>query len=96
VQTHELASSLGLKVISPDEIGALDIAIDGADEVDPAFNLTKGGGAAHTREKIVASIPVRRLGRAEEIGSICGWLSSDDAGFTTGAEISCNGGLHMG
>jgi acetoacetyl-CoA reductase len=51
---------------------------------------------ADVREKIVASIPVRRLGRAEEIGSICGWLSSDDAGFTTGAEISCNGGLHMG
>jgi acetoacetyl-CoA reductase len=48
------------------------------------------------REKIIQSIPVRRLGRAEEIGSICGWLTSDDAGFTTGAEISCNGGLHMG
>jgi acetoacetyl-CoA reductase len=48
------------------------------------------------REKIISTIPVRRLGRAEEIGSICGWLSSDDAGFTTGAEISCNGGLHMG
>jgi len=48
------------------------------------------------RDKIIASIPVRRLGRPEEIGSICGWLSSDDASFTTGAEISCNGGLHMG
>ena len=59
VQTHELATSLGLKVISPDEIGALDIAIDGADEVDPSFNLTKGGGAAHTREKIVASMSPR-------------------------------------
>ena len=59
VQTHELATSLGLKVISPDEIGTLDIAIDGADEVDPSFNLTKGGGAAHTREKIVASMSPR-------------------------------------
>lgn len=59
VQTHELATSLGLNVISPDEIGALDIAIDGADEVDPAFNLTKGGGAAHTREKIVAAMSPR-------------------------------------
>jgi len=59
VQTQELAISLGLNVISPDEIGALDIAIDGADEVDPAFNLTKGGGAAHTREKIVASMSPR-------------------------------------
>ncbi|HYF27420.1 MAG TPA: acetoacetyl-CoA reductase [Baekduia sp.] len=48
------------------------------------------------REKIIQTIPVRRLGRAEEIGSICGWLSTDDAGYTTGAELSCNGGLHMG
>lgn len=61
VQTHDLATSLGLRVVSPDEIGALDIAIDGADEVDPSFNLTKGGGAAHTREKIVATMSPRFL-----------------------------------
>ena len=48
------------------------------------------------REKIIQTIPVKRLGRADEIGSICVWLSGDDAGFTTGAEFSCNGGLHMG
>jgi ribose 5-phosphate isomerase A len=59
VRTHELARSLGLTVVAPDEIGHLDIAIDGADEVDPALNLTKGGGAAHTREKIVASMADR-------------------------------------
>ena len=52
--------------------------------------------AEDVREKIIQTIPVRRLGRAEEIGSICGWLATDDAGFTTGAEFSCNGGLHMG
>lgn len=59
VQTHDLATSLGLTVVSPDDIGALDIAIDGADEVDPAFNLTKGGGGAHTREKLVAQMAPR-------------------------------------
>ncbi len=58
-QTDELARSLGMKVVSPDEIGGLDIAIDGADEVDPAFNLTKGGGGAHTREKLVAQMSPR-------------------------------------
>ena len=47
-------------------------------------------------EKIVATIPVKRLGTPEEIGSIVTWLASDDAGFTTGADFSCNGGLHMG
>jgi acetoacetyl-CoA reductase len=47
-------------------------------------------------EKIVATIPVKRLGTPEEIGSIVGWLSSEESGFTTGADFSCNGGLHMG
>ncbi len=47
-------------------------------------------------EKIVATIPVKRLGNPEEIGSIVAWLASEDAGFTTGADFSCNGGLHMG
>ena len=47
-------------------------------------------------EKIVATIPVKRLGTPEEIGSICAWLAGEDSGFTTGADFSCNGGLHMG
>ena len=46
-------------------------------------------------DKIVATIPVKRLGQPEEIGSIVAWLASDDAGFTTGANFSVNGGLHM-
>ncbi len=58
-QTHDLASSLGLRVVPPDQLGGLDIAIDGADEVDRDFNLTKGGGGAHTREKIVAEMAPR-------------------------------------
>lgn len=59
IQTHELGTSLGLTMVTPDEIGSLDIAIDGADEVDPALNLTKGGGGAHTREKLVAQMSPR-------------------------------------
>jgi acetoacetyl-CoA reductase len=47
-------------------------------------------------EKIVSTIPVKRLGTPEEIGSIVGWLAGEDSGFTTGADFSCNGGLHMG
>ena len=47
-------------------------------------------------EKIINTIPVKRLGTPDEIGSIVAWLTSDDAGFTTGADFSCNGGLHMG
>ncbi|HTP39084.1 MAG TPA: acetoacetyl-CoA reductase [Steroidobacteraceae bacterium] len=47
-------------------------------------------------EKIVAQIPVRRLGEPDEIGSIVTWLASDQSGFATGADFSLNGGLHMG
>jgi len=47
-------------------------------------------------DKIVGTIPVRRLGKPEEIASMVAWLSSDDSGFATGADFSLNGGLHMG
>jgi acetoacetyl-CoA reductase len=47
-------------------------------------------------EKIVATIPVKRVGTPDEIGSIVAWLAGPDSGFTTGADFSCNGGLHMG
>ena len=47
-------------------------------------------------DKIIATIPVRRLGTPEEIASMCAWLSTDEAGFATGADFSLNGGLHMG
>jgi ribose 5-phosphate isomerase A len=53
--TESAARKLGLDVTTLDELGELDIAIDGADQVDAACWLVKGGGGAHTREKIVAA-----------------------------------------
>ncbi len=53
--TEDAARALGFEVATLDEIGELDIAIDGADQVTPDGWLVKGGGAAHTREKIVAA-----------------------------------------
>ncbi len=47
-------------------------------------------------EKIVATIPVKRLGTPQEIAAIVAWLAGDDSGFSTGADFSCNGGMHMG
>lgn len=52
-QASVLAKQYGIPLITLDEVDSIDIAIDGADEVDPNKNLIKGGGAAHTREKIV-------------------------------------------
>jgi len=53
--TERAALALGMTVEALDALGELDIAIDGADQIDPAGWLIKGGGGAHTREKIVAA-----------------------------------------
>jgi acetoacetyl-CoA reductase len=47
-------------------------------------------------EKIVGTVPVKRLGEPGEIASIVAWIASEDGGYSTGAEFSVNGGLHMG
>jgi len=51
----ELAKSLGLPVVTLDDVSHLDLTVDGADEVDPQMNLIKGYGRALVREKIVAA-----------------------------------------
>jgi len=53
--TERLAAAEGLDVGPFDGLDRLDIAIDGADQVDPACWLVKGGGGAHTRERVVAA-----------------------------------------
>lgn len=53
-ETRRQAESVGIEIIEPDETTTIDLAVDGADEVDPNFNLIKGGGGALLREKIVA------------------------------------------
>jgi ribose 5-phosphate isomerase A len=55
-QAIVLAKQYGIPLTTLDEVDHIDIAIDGADEVDPQKNLIKGGGAAHTQEKIVDSL----------------------------------------
>ena len=46
-------------------------------------------------DKIVGTIPVKRLGEPSEIASIIAWLATDEGGYSTGADFSINGGLHM-
>jgi len=55
-QAEVLAKEHGIPLTSLDAVDHIDVAIDGADEVDPQKNLIKGGGAAHTREKVVDSL----------------------------------------
>lgn len=56
---ERLGREMGIPIASLDVVDHLDIALDGADEVDPALNLIKGRGAAHTREKVVAELADR-------------------------------------
>lgn len=58
-RTEEAARALGLRTESFSDVDRLDLAIDGADQVAPDFWLVKGGGAAHTREKLVAAAAAR-------------------------------------
>lgn len=55
-QAEVLAKQYGIPLTTLDAVDRIDVAIDGADEVDPNFNLIKGGGAAHTREKVVDAL----------------------------------------
>ncbi len=55
-QGEVLASELGIPLKSLSSVSTIDLAIDGADEVDPKFQLIKGGGACHVQEKLVAAL----------------------------------------
>jgi ribose 5-phosphate isomerase A len=55
-RSRELAVEAGLIVVSLEDVFAIDLAIDGADEVDPRLCLIKGGGGALVREKLVAAV----------------------------------------
>ena len=74
--TAAAAKEQGIPLVALEDIEQLDLAIDGADEVDPQKNLIKGGGAAHTRERIVAAI-------ADELVVIVGENKMVDALGTT-------------
>jgi ribose 5-phosphate isomerase A len=72
-RTEEVARSLGLEVATLEDLGRLDIAIDGTDEVDGAGWLIKGGGGAHTREKIVAAAADRFVVMADSTKPVTGF-----------------------
>jgi len=61
-----LARSVGIEVREPGAVTAIDLTIDGADEIDPLLRLIKGGGGAHTREKLVARASKQMIVVADE------------------------------
>lgn len=65
-KTAEIARSAGVPLIELDAAGELDLAIDGADEIDPALSMIKGGGASLLYEKIVAHAARRMVAIVDE------------------------------
>src|SRR6185437_6703917 len=64
--TRALAQQLGVPLTTLDETPALDLTVDGADEIGPDLSLIKGGGGALLREKIVAAASSRMIVIADE------------------------------
>ncbi len=72
--TEAAARELGVPLVSLEEAGVLELAVDGADEVDPALDLVKGYGGALVRERIVAAASRRFvvLVEPEKLGPVLG------------------------
>jgi len=66
-KTVQICQRLGLSLVPLEDHPRLDLVIDGADEVDPRTQLIKGGGGAHSREKLVALAAARRIIVVEEM-----------------------------
>ena len=64
--TRNLAEQVGVSLLEISQVTAIDVDVDGADEVDPSFRLIKGGGGALLREKIVAAASKRMVVIADE------------------------------
>ena len=90
-RSDELARSAGFEVVELDGSVVLDLALDGADEVDPELRLIKGGGAALLREKIVAAASRRMVVIADD-GKLVGKLGR----FPLPIEVVRFGHVHTG
>jgi ribose 5-phosphate isomerase A len=64
--TRNLAEHVGVPLLEISQVAQIDVDVDGADEIDPAFRLIKGGGGALLREKIVAAASKRMVVIADE------------------------------
>ena len=96
-QGHYVASKGG--VLGLTKALALEFAASGVtfNMVPPGFVLTPALEAAPIdREAFAATLPMKRVGRPEEIAAACAFLAREDASYITGQTISTNGGRYMG
>lgn len=76
------------------EVAARGVTVNA---VSPGFiaNATISAFPPAMLDRLTESIPVRRLGRPDELAALCAWLASDEAAFVTGANYDMNGGVYM-
>jgi acetoacetyl-CoA reductase len=96
-QTNYSAAKAGLHGFTMSlarEVAAKGVTVN---TVSPGYVATEMVKAVRedVLEKIVAGIPMKRLGSTQEIASMVSWLASDESAFATGADFSVNGGLNM-
>src|SRR2546425_1637590 len=78
LETARLATVAGIPLLADDAEWGVDLALDGADQVDPRLNLIKGGGGALLKEKIVAAAAGRfvvRVGESKRVAGLGGGVS---------------------
>src|ERR1041384_3140879 len=61
IGSRRLAEACGIPLLTDDGPWQIDVCVDGADEVSPSLDLVKGGGGAHTREKVVSNAAKRNV-----------------------------------
>lgn len=81
--TEERLKKLGIEVVDLNHVGGLDAYVDGADEIDCHMNMIKGGGAALTREKIVASVAKKFVCIVDDSK----WVAQLGRGFALPVEV---------
>ncbi len=88
------AGLIGLTKSLAQEMASRNITVNA---VAPGFIETDmtGGLSAETKEKLAASIPLKRIGRAEEVAAAVRFLASEEAGYITGHVLDVNGGMYM-
>lgn len=96
-QTNYSAAKAGLHGFSmalAQEVAAKGVTVN---TISPGYIATEMVMAVpeQVRDKIIAQIPVGRLGKPEEIAALVAFLCTEDAGFITGANLAANGGQHM-
>lgn len=89
------AAALGFARALAQEVAARGVTVN---TVSPGYitGNPNRGFTPDVIDRLAAPVPMRRLGRPQDVAGVCAWLASEEAAYVTGADYAVNGGLHMG